>query len=960
VDTLVPSGDTIQIAATAADNVGVVSVTFELGEHSFTDTQAPYEWSIPAPVVETEQDVSIFATAVDAEGNLGHAERAIRVQPLAPGLGPAVGILCPANDDLVVPGATYPISFTATDDEGVESYTLLVDGEVVTHVSAINQPSVSASPTWVTPVNAPAGAAYLIRVEARDFAGGVGYAQRTLRVPSEPVLLGDQSLSSAVDGQALVLGPGTFTVTEPLEPASLRLLAGAKVAGTTSSGLHLDVAGSLHVQCGGVLSATALGYAGAAASGQQGGAPVGLLGSTRDAGGSHGGVGAIRDLGTPGATYGSVYLPHLGGGGGSFDDDPGGAGGGVLEVRASELVLEGAIESRGGNGEWWGGSRRTGGAGGSVLIDVGTLSGSGLVDASGGDHRGRYTCTAFAGAGGGGRVALYATTLAGFDPAVQVRAWGGGLYNCDGTSWNNRYAGAGTVYAKVGGATYGELYVDSGTEASGVRRLGPDVALPVLGSGTVTAVEVSGGDLWLSQAQPFRSQWLGSWVVLEDATGAELGRYRVLQMIAERVLLEGAAAATGAASFRGEYRFDAVRVRNGARVVIPDALRSAQLELREGEVRLPERVVVEGMTVRSGVVAAATGGRLSIVASGAVVVESGGIVSATSKGYPGGTSTTSGGAPVGLLGSTRDAGGSHGGVGAIRDLGTPGATYGSVYLPHLGGGGGSFDDEPGAAGGGVLEVRASELVLEGVIESRGGEGEWWGGSRRTGGAGGSVVIDVGTLSGSGLVDASGGDHRGRYTCTAFAGAGGGGRVALYATTLAGFDPSVQARAWGGGVYNCDGTSWNNRYAGAGTIYVKTPSSPYGHLYAIQRPGTNTTTPTTPLAVIGSGTVGAIEPDVLDPGDLWIEPQDPTALFPYGAPGMWVRIGATDYPVLAIRADRRRVLLAGAAATVNVGEAYAGRYKLDSVTVNGGFTLQSSDPVDVGTVNLDATSQFVRP
>jgi len=80
----------------------------------------------------------------------------------------------------------------------------------------------------------------------------------------------------------------------------------------------------------------------------------------------------------------------------------------------------------------------------------------------------------------------------------------------------------------------------------------------------------------------------------------------------------------------------------------------------------------------------------------------------------------------------------------------------------------------------------------------------------------------------------------------------------------------------------------------------------------------------------------------------------------GTPGMWVRVNASDYPVIDQSADRRRLLLDGAAGLVSVGDAYQGVYKFDSVIVRGGAVLEFLDTAEVVTYDVDADSQVITP
>jgi hypothetical protein len=720
--------------------------------------------------------------------------------------------------------------------------------------------------------------------------------------------------------------------------------------------LDLTVTGVLTIDSGGLLSVTGKGYPGATTLTARGGAPVGVLGSTSDTGGSHAGPGAAHDGGAAGEIYDSVYLPYQSGGGGSFESTPGGAGGGVLLLKVGELVLNGTIASQGDKRGVVYPNRGGAGAGGSIVIDAGMVRGSGLIDASGGDNQ---ACDWWAGSGGGGRVALYAGSLVSFAPETQIKTWGGGVYYCGLSSWNNRYAGAGTVYVKTASSTYGALYVDSGAESNGTKRLGPDVRLLDLGNGTVTAFEVAGADAWVTATDLFKSAWVGSWMVLADASGADLGTFQVLRLNGSKALLGGAAGVVGAATYRGEYRFDAISVRNGARVVIPAQLFADQLEVKLGEVRMPRLVKAQNVIVRQNAILGANESVLRLVVPGTLTVATGGTLTATATGYPGAAVTgAAGGAPLLVTGATSDYGGSHGGVGTYHDvLGTIGAMYGSPYFPALPGGGGSFENTSGGAGGGAIDLTAGEVVIDGSIEARGALRGYVYPNRGGAGAGGSILIDTPLLRGAGLIDASGGDNQ---ACDWWSGAGGGGRVALYADVLTGFDPTTQVRAWGGGIFYCGMTTWSNRYGGAGTIYVRTATATHGKLYAIQRPLSGILTPTTVLPVVGAGNLGTVTPDAAVPADLWVEPQSPTALFPVGAVGLWLRIGGTDYRILAEQPDRRHLLLQGASGHVGTGDAYAGVYKFDAVTVKGKFTLQTNDVVEPGTVTLDADSQFVHP
>jgi len=389
------------------------------------------------------------------------------------------------------------------------------------------------------------------------------------------------------------------------------------------------------------------------------------------------------------------------------------------------------------------------------------------------------------------------------------------------------------------------------------------------------------------------------------------------------------------------------------------------LEIQGGSVstRLASDLEVTDATLRSGaiVVPDSPDGILRLRAPGTLTIEDGALIEARNDGYPGGTSTDpEGGAPTSVAGSTSDAGGSHGGSGLGRSGGAvAGEVYDSIYRPSLPGAGGALDDDGsgnGAAGGGVVEIIAGTVQFDGDITARGDD---MSDSGFAAGAGGTVVIEADSLAGSGEIRVHGGYNR-YCSSSRAAGAGGGGRVAILVGQLVDFVPSNQIYTLGGALYSC---GWSKQgFAGVGTLYVKTAADLYGHLVADS--GLSSGLPrspasTTPLPAIGSGVVGVADPDAVDPGALWVEPIDPANQFALGVVGAWLRIDGTDYRILE-QQDRRRVLLEDAAGLVSIGDSYQGVYKFDSVTAHNGAVLQSADPAEVGTTDVDGYSQVDFP
>ncbi len=937
-------------------------MTFRVGSQPPTaDTSSPYTWTTAAPSVSQPTDLQVTATLNDLSGNRLTVSRTIHVLPLNGGGVPVVTLSgCWSRGGYATPGVALNFPFVATDNQAVQSYALIVDGVTLQTVYT-NTASVSSSFNWTPPAGAAAGTVFNLRVQATDFAGGVGHAEVQLIVPQGT--LAPQSLTSARNGQSLILGSGTFTVQEPLSLASLTLLSGAKLTGLAGQPLTLTVAGALRVQCGASIDISNQGYLGGVTANSPGGAPAGVAVSAIDAGGSHGGLGTLfTGAGPVGEVFGSVYQPRFGGGGGSLravaTNRHGGNGGGAVVLDVGELVLHGNIWALG-EGKSSGGQSEAGGAGGSVLVLADVISGAGFIDASGGQYRaGGSTDAQKAGSGGGGRVALYADSLVGFDPAAQVKAWGGLLWDSGGFTLG--YGGPGTVFVKLPSQTYGRLIVDQGATVAG--KPVANTPLPLLGSGDVLLVEAAGADAWVTAGTAFKPQWAGAWMALEGSGGTSLGSFRVLQLDGVRALLQDAAAAAAATRYRGQYRFDQVDFRNNVGLTSQDDLELGAVTAY-GTSRLPKRFSASSMTVKAGaVVSPAEGRELDATVSGVLTVEASARIDASGFGYLGGVAANSPGeAPAGVTASAIDAGGSHGGLGTLYSAAGPiGEVFGSVYQPRYSGGGGSLrtpaTGRHGGNGGGVVVLNVGELALYGEIRAQ-GEGRTTGGQSEAGGAGGSVLVLAGLVRGTGLIDVSGGQYRPNDSSVEAqkAGSGGGGRVALYVDAFSGFDPAAQVKAWGGLLQNS--SAFTLGYGGHGTVFVKLPSQTYGRLImdnGKESNGVLRTGASTPLPALGSGDVLQFE---AAGADAWVTAG---AAFKPQWTGAWMALEtAGGNPLGSFRVlqlDGARVLLQDAATATSAAR-YRGRYRFDQVDFRNGASLTSQDELELGAVVAEGKNRL---
>ena len=150
------------------------------------------------------------------------------------------------------------------------------------------------------------------------------------------------------------------------------------------------------------------------------------------------------------------------------------AGGGLIQLQAQTLQLDGKIVADGGGPQ---GGYAAGGSGGSILLTVSTLTGSGQILAAGGNgYYGDTTGALHVGSGGGGRIAVYASDMSGFNLANITAPGGSGTSSADG--------GPGTIYLDNTSTNTKTLIVD----ATG----GPaDIVTPLdISAGGVTALVV--------------------------------------------------------------------------------------------------------------------------------------------------------------------------------------------------------------------------------------------------------------------------------------------------------------------------------------------------------------------------------------------------------------------------------------------------------------------------------------
>jgi FlgD Ig-like domain len=118
-----------------------------------------------------------------------------------------------------------------------------------------------------------------------------------------------------------------------------------------------------------------------------------------------------------------------------------------VTVTAGSCVVDGSILANGGNGSGYN-AESGGGSGGSIWLEVGSLTGTGKIESRGGD--GLDFAGGGSGSGGGGRIAIYYDAMGFASERIQAYGASGG-YN----------SGAGTIYLKDNAESYGDLIIDN-------------------------------------------------------------------------------------------------------------------------------------------------------------------------------------------------------------------------------------------------------------------------------------------------------------------------------------------------------------------------------------------------------------------------------------------------------------------------------------------------------------------
>lgn len=821
----VAPGAELEIVVAALDNVGVDHSTLWIDGALWTEAEDPLIVHWVAPEVEEPLEVTLYAEATDATGNVGSATLVLRVEPETDGspgaVGPAVGFSCLSSGATLPAGLAIELGVWA-DGGGntLDRVELYRDDEVTPFVVVTPDPEEPwglGAEIAVTLPSTSEQTEVRYRAVAHDIEGQSASTELRLALvdaieldPSEPIDW------SALEDQVVVLRTGVVTLDQPVQLAGLILLGDAVLTHPpTPAGGHqavdLDVSGPVYIGCDAGIEATGRGFPAATTY-------PGVLGGSSGAAGNHIGVGGG---GLPGRTYGSSLWPFEAGAGGG--GSTGERGGGVLRLTALSVGIDGRAVAYGQDAS---SCAHQPGAGGSVLLIASDVFGRGYVGAGGGAAA--VDCPSRPGAGGGA-IAIWSAAPPPSELSLNA---GGGSASGSGVP-----GGSGSTFVADATNPFGVLATSYSSGQSVLASLGSGVAA----SGTEPGLLVT--DL---SAVP--EYFAGHWVEVHSAAGELRGRWRITEVDGSTVSLEGGSAAIVQAGdyWAGLYRLDDYQA--GSSVTMTDRLRfERSVELSgpvaastvevEGDLVVlgslsTARVRAENLVVgSSGTIApslGSEGGDLSIVVPGSVEIR--GSVSASGSGYGYGD------------------GGSHIGLAATGSVASPAGSrrhdgYGSIVRPREAGEGGGSN---GPLGGGAIEIRASAIRLDGSVTADGGSAS---ACSASGAAGGSVLLETLRLqtSWSTWISARGGNAR--TGCTSSF-AGGGGAVAIHAGNRLADDLLERVHADGG---------FNGPRGGAGTIYFSDPTTVFGKL-AIRggsQSGAGTALPEIGAGVVAPGSTGSL-------------------------------------------------------------------------------------------------------
>src|SRR5690554_2319587 len=496
-----------------------------------------------------------------------------------------------------------------------------------------------------------------------------------------------------------------------------------------------------------------------------------LVGTVNYRTGSHAGLGSYNSN----ASYGSTTAPYtLGTASRTTADTKIGNGGGALKLTVNQLQLNGYLRANGTSYSSYGA------AGGSIWVDANQLSGAGKIQANAGAPSGNaYT-------GGGGRIAVYANNFTDFNIS-QIEAT------------NGLAAGDKRAVGYVGGV--GTVHIENKTTGKKTLKL---VNKNSVYSSTTATFE--GYDYIISSG--VNLNLTGNInvdnITRFDGVALKLDGSLTLQqdwaLSDANITLKGLLKTNGysIALTNSKLSVTELSSQQDSNLTLSSSTFTAPVSALDHIYHWKNITLNDKSSVQSHISDQIDQG-LNWQANQITVDETSGFDVSAKSTY--------------LVGTASYRTGSYAGRGAVDSN----ESYGSLTQPYALGAAARYgNDNTLGNGGGALKLTANQLQLDGYLRANGSNYSSYSA------AGGSVWLDVGTLSGAGQVQT----NAGVYPSTSYH-TGGGGRVAVYANDLSEFEISRIEATNGLAV----GDKRNVAYVGGvGTVHIENKITEIGRAH----------------------------------------------------------------------------------------------------------------------------------
>ncbi len=472
-------------------------------------------------------------------------------------------------------------------------------------------------------------------------------------------------------------------------------------------------------------------------------------------------------------------------------------GGAVYIVSTGDAVVDGTIRADTGRDCWnLGLTLRGAAAAGSVYLKANSVTGSGTISASAGwtDEQNNKGC--------GGRVAVIATSSTPVDFTTLKLKATVEPFKSNGTSECDNHGSAGTVFVKDASQTYGTLLVDNVANMPAQAFTRPATIVTDEGDWTFDRVGLGhNAVLVISEGTTLKlANGIDGVFSLNAAGETNRGLIRY----------EGGDLDLGTKASQtmdGVWMFTAhspytfpcnLTVQNGAMIGIPGY---GNVKDNDNNEDFAKRTLASFVSCCLTVQ-----GDLNLTETGYFVADGYGFQKHDHN---------SGSESRGLLGY-----GTHGGRHMAKGKGTYSSStsfyykgYDSVFSPSLPGCSGYYGNGSSASGGVILLTVSGHFTLDGSMSACGTPVTARADQNNAGGAGGTICVTAGSMSGSGSMSADGGSISSTQ--------GGGGRIAIRLTSAnADFSRMDLTRITASGrCYGSHSTSANGN-SSPGTIYLQ--------------------------------------------------------------------------------------------------------------------------------------------